>query len=165
MTNERTPDRWTAITQETSKCPDEKELALEDLRSMQDDYIEGDGYERHPLPEWYALEKAIKALERDWIPTRERLPELNINIGTKRYPIMISEPVYITYRRNPQDAIRQNRVCPIPCYYSSNGYWYIDVATLEGYIYLDLELDNSDEPLKGDVVAWRPMFEPYEEVS
>ena len=31
---------------------------------MQEEYIEGEGYERYPLPEYYALDMAIKALEQ-----------------------------------------------------------------------------------------------------
>ncbi len=104
-----------------------------------------------------------KALEQDWIPARERLPELNINIGTKKYPLMISAPVYITIK----DTIGQNVVCPIPCILSSNGNWYIDGNSLDGWINIDSYYSGIEDPFSSDVevVAWRPMFEPYEEVS
>jgi len=43
----------------------ERYLTIEYLEKMQEAYIEGEGYERHPLPEWYALDVAIKALEQE----------------------------------------------------------------------------------------------------
>lgn len=43
---------------------EEKELTITYLTEMQEEYIEGEGYERHPLPEYYALDMAIKALEQ-----------------------------------------------------------------------------------------------------
>lgn len=44
---------------------EEKELTITYLTEMQEEYIEGEGYERHPLPEYYALDMAIKALEQE----------------------------------------------------------------------------------------------------
>ena len=43
---------------------EERTLALDYLEKMQKTYVDGEGYEAHPLPEWYALEVAIKALEQ-----------------------------------------------------------------------------------------------------
>ncbi len=43
---------------------EETKLSIDYLKNMQEEYIEGEGYERHPLPEWYALDYAIKALEQ-----------------------------------------------------------------------------------------------------
>ena len=43
---------------------EERTLALDYLEKMQKTYVDGEGYEAHPLPEWYALEAAIKALEQ-----------------------------------------------------------------------------------------------------
>ena len=40
------------------------ELSIEYLEDIKDDYVEGYGYERHPLPEYYAIEHAIKTLEQ-----------------------------------------------------------------------------------------------------
>ena len=102
-----------------------------------------------------------------WISTSERLPELNINIGTKRYPIMISEPVYITIRMASRDIIGQNVVCPIPCILFSNGYWYVDGDSLDGWVDVDRYDSGIEEPFSSnvEVVAWRLMLEPYEEVS
>jgi hypothetical protein len=44
---------------------EERELSIEYLEDIQNNYIEGYGYERHPLPEYYAIENAIKALEQE----------------------------------------------------------------------------------------------------
>lgn len=44
---------------------EEAKLTIDCLKEMQEGYIEGEGYERHPVPEWYALDKAIKALEQE----------------------------------------------------------------------------------------------------
>lgn len=44
---------------------EECELSIVYLEGIKDNYIEGNGYERHPLPEYYAIETAIKALEQE----------------------------------------------------------------------------------------------------
>ena len=55
---------------------EEANMTTDYLKEMQESYIEGEGYERHPLPEWYALDKAIETIEQTtWIPVSERLPE------------------------------------------------------------------------------------------
>ena len=41
---------------------EESELAINYLEKMKDKYVEGFGYETHPLPEYYAIETAINAL-------------------------------------------------------------------------------------------------------
>ena len=41
---------------------EEREIAIAELEGMKEKYIEGHGYETHPLPEYYAIEAAIKAL-------------------------------------------------------------------------------------------------------
>ncbi len=112
-----------------------------------------------------ALNIAVKAIgENRWIPVSERLPELNINVGTKRYPIMKSDPVYITIRMASKDTIGQNVVCPIPCSFFSNGNWYVDGDSLDGWVNIDDYDSGIEEPFSSnvEVVAWRPMFEPYE---
>ena len=56
---------------------EEAKLTIEYLKEMQEEYIEGEGYERHPLPEWYALDIAIKAIEQTtWIPVSEKMPPI-----------------------------------------------------------------------------------------
>ena len=54
---------------------DERDLTLEYLKEMQEEYIEGYGYEAHPLPEWYALDEAIKALEQQPMEVINKIPE------------------------------------------------------------------------------------------
>lgn len=55
---------------------EEANMTIDYLKEMQEGYIEGEGYERHPLPEWYALDKAIETIEQTtWVPVSERLPE------------------------------------------------------------------------------------------
>lgn len=53
---------------------EERELSIEYLEKVKGDYIEGNAYERHPLPEYYAIENAIKALKQEakWIPVKTR---------------------------------------------------------------------------------------------
>lgn len=43
----------------------EREMTIEYLKGIQEKYVEGEGYEKHPLPEWYALDNAIKTLEQE----------------------------------------------------------------------------------------------------
>ena len=60
--------------------PEEAKLTIDYLKEMQESYIEGEGYERHPLPEWYALDKAIEVIEQTtWIPCNEKLPKKSSN--------------------------------------------------------------------------------------
>ena len=42
---------------------EEIEIALPYLEEMKEYYTEGEGYERHPLPEYYAIEAAIRGLD------------------------------------------------------------------------------------------------------
>ena len=66
---------------------EERTLAIDYLEEMKNDYIEGFGYEEHPLPEYYAIETAIKALHnknkavtmncRDLTPYSEKQDQVN----------------------------------------------------------------------------------------
>lgn len=57
---------------------EEIKLTIDYLKEMQEGYIVGEGYERYPLPEWYALDKAIETIKQTaWIPVSERLPKEN----------------------------------------------------------------------------------------
>lgn len=66
---------------------EEKELTITYLTEMQEEYIEGEGYERHPLPEYYALDTAIQALEQQSsddcvsIAELEKWLDLNFSFG------------------------------------------------------------------------------------
>jgi hypothetical protein len=44
---------------------EDKKLAIEYLEKMKEDYIEGEGYERYPLAEWFVLDDVIKWLEQE----------------------------------------------------------------------------------------------------
>lgn len=66
---------------------EESELAIDYLEGMKDKYVEGVGYEAHPLPEYYAIETAINALYsknkavtmncRDLTPYFEKQEQIN----------------------------------------------------------------------------------------
>lgn len=43
---------------------DQRSIAIADLAEAQTTYIEGEGYERHPTPEYFAIEYAIKDMEK-----------------------------------------------------------------------------------------------------
>ncbi len=68
---------------------EERDLTIEYLKDMQEGYIEGEGYERHPLPEWYALNNAIESLEQESILINKIEEEINSpNRGTCDYFIV-----------------------------------------------------------------------------
>jgi hypothetical protein len=48
----------------TNKEEQPYEIAIDDLRNIQDDYIEGYGYEVHPIDTWYAIDFAIKSMQK-----------------------------------------------------------------------------------------------------
>ncbi len=51
---------------------EERTLALMYLEQIKEDYIEGAGFERHPLPEYYAIEIAIKSLALPSVTPQEQ---------------------------------------------------------------------------------------------
>jgi hypothetical protein len=52
------------ILKKEKEQKEQLELSIEYLEDIKDNYIEGHGYERHPLPEYYAIEHAVKTLEQ-----------------------------------------------------------------------------------------------------
>jgi hypothetical protein len=44
---------------------EDRKLAIEYLEKMKEDYIEGEGYERYPLAEWFVLDDVIKWLGQE----------------------------------------------------------------------------------------------------
>jgi len=44
---------------------EEREIAITNLEGIKRNYIEGYGYEEHPLPEYYAIEAGIEALKQE----------------------------------------------------------------------------------------------------
>ncbi len=51
-----------SISREELGKSEEAKISIDYLKDMQEAYIEGEGYERHPLPEWYALDYAIATI-------------------------------------------------------------------------------------------------------
>ena len=96
---------------------EERELAITYLEEMKETYIEGVGYERHPLPEYYAIESAIKALEQEpkiekVIKMRDATPEERESID--KYVKSISKPTGVDFwdlEQEPcEDAISRQTV-------------------------------------------------------
>lgn len=92
-----------------------------------------------------------------WIPVSERLPELDVNVGTKKIPIMRSKPVYISYRLGGRDY-----VCPIPCVLHNNGNWYNDEDSFADWVTLNDYDCRIEDPLSLEITAWMPLSKPYE---
>ena len=107
-----------------------------------------------------ALDIATKTLgqQTEWIPVSKRLPKL-----TRKPPLdsyMRSEAVFVTYRSEGK-----NYFCPLPCYYRSNGYWYIDTECIEKEGANFDEYDNGFDMPFSDVIAWMPLPKPYKAES
>lgn len=117
--------------------PEEAKLTIEYLKEMQEEYIEGEGYERYPLPEWYALEKAIEAIEQTtWIPVSERLPK---EVKTKGYGL-----------------------CNVLVTHEWAGITRTSLAVFDrGKFYTNNYFKHNDISVK----AWMPLPEPYEAES
>ena len=43
---------------------EERKLMISYLEDMKEEYVEGEGNEKYPLPEWYMLDKVIKIIEQ-----------------------------------------------------------------------------------------------------
>lgn len=67
---------------------EERELSITYLEEMKEAYIEGEGFERHPLPEYYAIECAIKALNQESVLDKIRAEINSPNRGTCDYFII-----------------------------------------------------------------------------
>lgn len=87
---------------------EEKELTITYLTEMQEEYIEGEGYERHPLPEYFALDMAIKTLEQqpsdDWAVQKRKIQAIPLDkVKQAREEI---EQAYGDYDGYDPDALR-----------------------------------------------------------
>lgn len=115
---------------------DEANITTDYLKEMQEGYIEGEGYERHPLPEWYALDKAIETIEQTtWIPVSEPPKELG------KYLIQTDGEPYMC-------QCRWTDVNPFWTDYKTKPHWNI-----------------FDLPQYSKVVAWMPLppcYKPQE---
>ena len=123
---------------------DEANMTIDYLKEMQESYIEGEGYERHPLPEWYALDKAIEALEQiKWIPCSERLPEEREWLGTKKFGTTISDEVYVTFENQKGERFAKH-------------------LSFQNGKLSDFDQRTIDVFYKGSKpIAWMPLPEPY----
>lgn len=114
---------------------EEMELTIDYLKNIQEGYIEGEGYERHPVPEWYALDKAMELLEQTrWISVNEKLPEKYMNcLITVKTEAYFCTPHYEVY-----------------------------IAWFDGknFIY---EYGNESIVAKISIIAWMPLPRPYKE--
>lgn len=116
--------------------PEEANITTDYLKEMQEGYIEEKGYERHPLPEWYALDKAIEVIEQTtWIPCNKKLPKPQED-GDKDY----SEWVQITLHIG-----ENNDVVGRAFYCFSEKKWYTNGLGV------------------GEVTAWMLLPEAYKE--
>lgn len=132
---------------------DEANITIGYLKKMQEGYIEGEGYERHPLTEWYALDKAIETIEQTtWIPVSERLPEDHraVNITWVNHK---PEAYYADIKDKPFVATAHYH----------NGKWFWFSVVCEDYL---MEYGQCDCDVMGEdieVIAWMPLPEPYME--
>lgn len=115
---------------------EERELSITYLEGIKEKYIEGDGYERYPLPEYYAIEMAIKALDQRWIPVTERLPE-------EPYGCLVTI-------EDEEPMTGQMFECILPYFVGWDGERWNDS-------------DGEQCPL--EVIAWMPLPEPYKAES
>ena len=110
------------------------ELSVIYLKEMQEDYIEGEGYERHPLPEYFAIEYAIEALEQTkWIPVTKKLPE---EVKTKGYGLcnVLVTHKYAGITRTSFAVFDKGK------FYTNNNFKHEDTS----------------------VIAWKPLPESYQ---
>lgn len=114
---------------------EEINLTIEYLKDMQEGYIEGEGFDRYPLPEWYALNNAIEVLEQTrWIPVSEKWPDPQEN-GDKDYSDWVQVTINLGKNNDPCTGLAY---CCL-----SKQKWYI-----EGFVI-------------GEVIAWMPLPESY----
>ena len=98
---------------------DEINTTINYLNEIQENYIEGYGYERHPLPEYYAIETAIKLLEQlpcdDCISRQELLELLKSHDCKKWYDCFEHrDECMCTPHANIKNDIRYNIIDKLP---------------------------------------------------
>lgn len=80
---------------------EEIEIAIPYLEEMKERYIEGEGYERHPLPEYYAIETAVKALDE-----LSRLEGVKERIEERKSKMCLDDEDLYWYSRGINDALQ-----------------------------------------------------------
>lgn len=98
---------------------EDRELAITYLEEMKETYIEGDGYERHPLPEYYAIETAIESLKQEYcddcISKQEFLKLLDSHDCKKWYECFEhQDDCLFTPHANIKKDIRYNIINKLP---------------------------------------------------
>lgn len=134
--------------------PEEANMTIDYLKKMQEDYIEGEGYERHPLPEWYALNEAIETIEQTtWIPCSLRLPEYNgwYHCTADLDDLLLTVDLY--YKNGYW--LDNRRINMFDCY---DIYGYGNSTAKHKLSYQEL---ISEFDWTANVVAWMPLPEPY----
>ena len=132
----------------------ERYLTIEYLEKMQEAYIEGEGYERHPLPEWYALDVAIKALEQETVKA-ESEGNKSVTPTTKWIPVSESFPkehIYDDGYVEPSETVLvqlNNGEMKTSRYWGSR-------ESRKDEPWIDLSY-----PTTLEVVAWRPLPNKY----
>ena len=102
-------------------------------------------------------DELIKTLEQEprWIPTEEKLPEVNEEAYSK--------DVLLSLRRETKWDIDTGREVHI----TTIGHYDMNAISSDG-IYLDTEgwiLENQRRLPLSDVIAWRPLFPQYKEIE
>ena len=80
---------------------EEIRMTIPYLEEMKEHYIEGEGYERHPLPEYYAIEAAIKGLDE-----LSRLEDAKVKIEEQKSKVRLEEYEHYWYEQGIDDALQ-----------------------------------------------------------
>ena len=130
---------------------EERKLTIEYLEEMKEKYIEGEGYERHPLPEWYALDKAIEALEQDSILDKikaeiEALPKTYPFVNHFDMYVKVIDVTKIIDKYKAADELRMEKHTDRQIYDGCILLMQKMVDYFQGYLeYLGYDLDKLDE--------------------
>ena len=133
--------------------PEEAKLTIDYLKEMQEDYIEGEGYEKHPLPEWYALDKAIEIIKQTtWIPCNENPPTNN---GWYQCTVIVNDLPLTTELFYKNGKWLDNR--RINMFNTYDIYGYGNTAEKHKLSYQEL---ISEFDWTKNVIAWMPSPDP-----
>ena len=134
--------------------PEKTNIAIDYLKEMQKGYIEGEGCEQHPLPEWYALDEAIKTIEQArWIPINKKSPEEN---GWYQCTVVLDN-LSLTmdlYYKNGK-WLDNRRINMFDTY---DIFGYGNTTEMHKLSYQEL---ISEFEWNQVVVAWKPLSQPY----
>ena len=137
---------------------EEANMTIDYLKEMQEGYIEGEGYERHQLPEWYALDKAIETIEQtQWTPISEGLPKTDNENSMNNYNVLL----WVKNKSYPEiePQIYLGKLRHIDGDDGSGNFWGIETKPCDWIIW---GWSYFNEP---EVIAWMPLPEPYKAES